>query len=160
MDALVQTILSEIPETVTTSLILEYVPRCLKEAETLTLPGAEKKGAVVGALKTLVQLLKDTNKVNDELANELLLFIDTTVATSIDILVEAYNGTLRMPQTVEEVSHRANCLFGCIGSILRMVQASKATATATATATAITDATAVIAATAATADPTNETQSV
>ena len=122
MDALTQIILKEIPETVTTSLILEYVPRFLKEAETLTIPGAEKKQAVLKALQTLVHLLKDTEKLNDELANELLMFIDTTLNKSIDILVEAYNGTLRMPQTVEEVTQRANCLLGCIGSIVRMAQ--------------------------------------
>ena len=125
MDALTQIILKEIPETVTTTLILEYLPRFLKEAETLTVPGAERKVAVLEALKTLIQLLKDVEKVNDELANELVVFIDTTVNKSIDMLVEAYNGTLRMPQTVEEVTERANCLLGCVGSIVRMVQASK-----------------------------------
>lgn len=133
MESLVQTILGEIPETVTTTAILEYLPRFLKEAEALTVPGAEKKGAVLRAMKLLIQLLKEQDKVNDELANELLLFIDTTVHASVDLLVDAYNGTLRMPQTVEEVTQRANCLLGCVGSILRMVQAGKAPAATEAT---------------------------
>jgi hypothetical protein len=125
MEALVQTILAEIPETVTTTILLEYVPRFLKEAEALTLPGGEKKEAVLRAMKLLVQLLKEQEKINDELANELVLFIDTTVHASVDLLVQAYNGTLRMPQTAEEVTQKANCILGCVGSILRMVRAGQ-----------------------------------
>ncbi len=138
MDALVQTVLGELPESVTGSKLLELVPRFVKEAEALTVPGAEKKEAVLKGLKSLIALLKEQGKIQEELAVELTAFIDTSVATTINLLMDVAKGRieLRMPRTVEEVGKQVNCCLGFIGGIVRIVGAAKKTKAAAASAAA------------------------
>ncbi len=127
MDALVQSILGELPESVTGSKLLELVPGFVKEAQALTVPGAEKKEAVLKALKSLIQLLKEQGKIQEEQAAELVAFIDTSVSTTINLLMDVAKGRveLRMPRTVEEVGKQVNCCIGFIGGIVGIVSSFK-----------------------------------
>ena len=129
MDPLVQSLIQEIPDSVTTTLLLEYVPRFLQEAQSLTCPGAEKKAAVLKALCTLVELLKDAGKVTGELEVELKAFITVTVAPTIDLMIGAYKGTLT-PASAPEVTQRVNCFLQLLRTILVIVKTAKTTKTA------------------------------
>jgi hypothetical protein len=149
MDALVQTILGELPESVTGSKLLELVPRLVKEADAFTVPGAEKKDAVLKALKSLIQFLKEQGKIQEELAVELSAFIDTSVATTINLLMDVAKGRveLRMPRTVEEVGKQVNCCMGFLSGIVGIVtKKAKAAAAPAAAAPAAAVAVAVAAA--------------
>ena len=125
MDALAQTLIQEIPETVTTTLLLEYVPRFLQEAQALTVPGAEKKEAVLKALATLVDLLKDAGKVSGELEVELKAFVAVTVAPTIDLMIAAYKGTLTPTTTTVEITQKVNCFLQIIRIIFAIVKVTK-----------------------------------
>ncbi len=127
MDVLVQTILAEVPESVTTTLVLEYTPRFIQEAQKLLVPGAEKKAAVLKALHTLIDLLLEVQKVPVELAAELNAFIDITVAPTVDLLIGAYKGQLEIPKTAEEVTQKVNCLLQLVRTILSIVKTTKGT---------------------------------
>jgi hypothetical protein len=119
MDILVKTVLAELPTTVTTTHLLECVPRFLQEAQKLAIPGAEKKAAVLAALHQLVDTL------NHENTKEFNAFIDETIAPTIDLMVSAYNGTLRAPTTVEEVTKQVNCFLQSIQAVVGLIKKCK-----------------------------------
>ena len=122
MEALVQTLLAEMPETVSNSVIMGFVPRLIQEAQKLTVPGADKKAAVVKALHEIVDA-----KVSKELAGEFHKFIDETIVTTVDMLIDVAKGrvTLAIPQTVEEVTQKVNCFLQFVQAILTFVSKVK-----------------------------------
>ncbi len=126
MEVLVQTLLKEIPETVSTGVLLEYTPQFVQEAQKLAIPGREKKTAVHKAFHTLIDSLLEQHKITDELAGTLNAFVDETLLTTIDLLVDAYKGQLEMPKTVEEVTQKVNCLLQFVRTILSIVKTTKA----------------------------------
>ncbi len=127
MDGLIQLVLSELPESLTSCDILQVVPRFVKEAEALAVPGAEKKAAALKALHALLGLLQEKGKVSEDLAKELDAFIDGTVATTINMLIGVSKGQIKLalPKTVEEVSKQVNCCFSFIHAVLGIVRAAQ-----------------------------------
>ncbi len=122
MEALVQTLLAEMPETVSNSVIMGYVPRLIQEAQKLAVPGADKKAAVIKALHDIVDA-----KVSKEVAGDFHKFIDETIVTTVDMLIDVAKGrvTLAMPQTVEEVTQKVNCFLQFVQAILTFVSKVK-----------------------------------
>jgi hypothetical protein len=90
----------------------------MQEVQKLSIPGAEKKAAVLTALHQIV----DGSSANTA---ELHAFVDTTVVPTIDIMVAAYNGTLTAPKTVEEVVQKANCFLQSIQAVVALVKKCK-----------------------------------
>ncbi len=122
MEALVQTLLAEMPETVSKTEMMGYVPRLIQEAQKLAVPGADKKAAVVKALHDLVDA-----KVSKEVAAEFHAFIDETLVTTVDMLIDVAKGrvTLSMPQTVEEVTQKVNCFLQFVQTVLKFATTCK-----------------------------------
>ena len=122
MEALVQTLLAEMPETVSKTEIMGYVPRLIQEAQKLAVPGADKKAAVVKALHDLVDA-----KVSKEVAAEFHAFIDETLVTTVDMLIDVAKGrvVLSAPQTVEEVTQKVNCFLQFVQAILKFATTCK-----------------------------------
>lgn len=125
MDALVQTIVNECETFMDSLQFLQLVPRFVKEAENLLVPGAEKKATVLKTLHMLVDALFEYKKISDELAKELHECVDSTVSVTVNMLIDASKGSLRMPQTVEEVAEHVNCCIGVVQLIVGIVKASK-----------------------------------
>ncbi len=126
MDSFLAT--QELPESITTTGLLERVPLFVKEAQTLAIPGAEKKTAVIQAMHSFVKMLKDNGKVGDDLAKELDAFIDETISKTVDLLIDVAKGriTLTAPKTVEEVQQHVNCFLQLVKAVLAIVKKSKA----------------------------------
>lgn len=134
MDALIQTILKDAPETVTSTHILQVVPRFIQEAQTLAIPGADKKAVVLKALHDLVDALEETPEMH--------AFVDVAVAPTIDMLMDVAKGrvSLTAPKTVEEVSQKVNCFLQVVQVVLGLLKPLVTTKVATKTATKATEA--------------------
>lgn len=116
METLIQTILKEVPETVTTTHILQVVPRFIQEAQAMTVPGADKKAMVLKALHDLVDTLKESPEMH--------AFVDVAIAPTIDMLIDVAKGrvSLSAPKTVEEVAQKVNCLLQVVQGVLGLLK--------------------------------------
>jgi hypothetical protein len=127
MESLIQSVLLEITESPTTQVIVRHVPRFVGYANTLTLPGFEKRATVLRGLHELTMALKQADKISADLQTELDQFIDLTVPPMIEAILDVAAGRveLKMPTSVAEVAPKVNCLLGFLQGILRLAGKSK-----------------------------------
>jgi hypothetical protein len=66
-------------------------------------------------------------KASKEVAAEFHAFIDETLVTTVDMLIDVAKGrvTLSMPQTVEEVTQKVNCFLQFVKAILKFATTCK-----------------------------------
>lgn len=133
METLIQTILKQVPETVTTTHILQIVPRFIQQAQAMAVPGADKKTLVLKALHDLVDALKQNPEMHT--------FVDVSVAPTIDMLIDVAKGrvSLSPPKTVEEVTQKVNCLLQIVQVVLGLLKPKSPTAAAIAIVSAVTE---------------------
>ncbi len=122
MESLITTILTEIVEIPGSQAILRYVPRFIAYANTLSVPGADKRAIVMRGLHELVQALRQADKITADMQTELDQFIDLTVPVTIDAILDVAAGRveIKKPATVAEVVPKVNCILGFLQAILRI----------------------------------------
>ena len=115
MESLIQTILAEIVDIPTAQSIVKYVPRFVAFANTLSVPGAEKRAVVLRGLHELVQALKQAEKISVELQTEMDNCIDTIVPPMIDAILDVASGRVSIPVILQQIDapKHFNCLLGC-----------------------------------------------
>ncbi len=114
MESLIQSILSQVCDPPTTQFIIRQVPHFVAYANTLVIPGSEKRATVLRGLHELIEALKQAGKVSAELQTELDQYIDLSVPPMIDAILDVASGRVevKMPTSVAEVTTKGNCLLG------------------------------------------------
>lgn len=136
MDTFLQSLLHEITESPTTLQLLALAPRFVKQADTLAIPGAEKKAVVLKALHTLIGFLKEQGKVSEDVAREMSTFVDGVLSATIDLLIGVAKGDVDLrtggaanaaaaaavatdvaEATVEAITKKGRCSPGCLSGL-------------------------------------------
>lgn len=99
------------------SEILKFLPALAAIANSLRIPGVEKKDRVVAALHQLVSSLHTAGKISSELHELINVFVGTVVPSAIDAIVEVGSGRVSFskPETVANVATAATATaIACI----------------------------------------------